>query len=301
MPVVAKRNLHEKITDGVIHGILILLALLCLLPLVNVLAVSFSSRAAAEAGKIKLWPVDFTLNSYRFIVTRSEFLEAFWITIQRVVIGTGINMFLVVLMGYALSKDSRKFRTRTVYSWFLFLTLLFNGGLIPTYMTVRFTGLIDKLWALILPTGVQVFNVILMLNFFRKLPSSLEDSAAIDGAGHFTILFRIYLPLSTAAIATLTLFCAVFHWNSWFDGMIYMNSPDRYPLQTYLRSMILRLQSILSNVGSADSEQWQFVQEVSDRTARSAQIFAGALPIILVYPFLQRYFVKGMVLGSVKG
>jgi putative aldouronate transport system permease protein len=245
--------------------------------------------------------VDFTLNSYRFIVTRSEFLEAFWITIQRVVIGTGINMFLVVLMGYALSKDSRKFRTRTVYSWFLFLTLLFNGGLIPTYMTVRFTGLIDKLWALILPTGVQVFNVILMLNFFRKLPSSLEDSAAIDGAGHFTILFRIYLPLSTAAIATLTLFCAVFHWNSWFDGMIYMNSPDRYPLQTYLRSMILRLQSILSNVGSADSEQWQFVQEVSDRTARSAQIFAGALPIILVYPFLQRYFVKGMVLGSVKG
>lgn len=289
----------QRISNVVIHVVLILSALVCLAPMINVLAVSFSSRAAADAGRVSFWPVGFSLSSYRFIITKSAFATAFLVSLQRVLLGTGLDMLLIVLVAYPLSKESTAFRMRTLYAWVFFVTLLFSGGLIPTYMTVRATGLIDSIWALILPVGVPVFNVVLMLNFFRTLPKELEDSAAIDGAGHFRILFRIYLPLSPAAIATLTLFTAVFHWNSWFDGMIYMNSPQNYPLQTYLQSMIIKMQTMLDQM-SRDSEMWQFVDEISDRTARAAQIFAGALPIILTYPFLQRYFIKGMVLGSVK-
>ena len=289
----------QKIAAIVIHVVLVVAALVCLAPMINVLAVSFSSRAAADAGLISFWPVQFTLSSYRFVVTESAFGRAFLVSIQRVLLGTGLDMLLIVLVAYPLSKESSAFRMRTVYAWFFFITLLFGGGLIPTYMTVRATHLIDTIWALVLPVGVPVFNVVLMLNFFRTLPKELEDSAAMDGAGHFRILFRIYLPLSPAALATLTLFTAVFHWNSWFDGMIYMNSPQKYPMQTYLQAMIMRMQTMLDQM-SRDSEMWLIADEISDRTARAAQIFAGALPIILTYPFLQRYFIKGMVLGSVK-
>jgi putative aldouronate transport system permease protein len=297
--MVMRASPGQKIADVIIHIVLIGAALLCLAPLVNVLAVSFSSRPAADAGFVTFWPVEFTLNSYQFIVTRSAFAKAFLVSLQRVLLGTGLDMLLIVLVAYPLSKESSSFKMRTVYAWVFFFTALFGGGLIPTYMTVRATGIIDSIWALVLPVGVPVFNVVLMLNFFRTLPRELEESAAMDGAGHVRILFRIFIPLSPAAIATITLFTAVFHWNSWFDGMIYMNSPQGYPLQTYLQATIMRLQSLL-NSATQDSEMQLIMDKISDRTARAAQIFAGALPIILAYPFLQRYFVKGMVLGSVK-
>ena len=163
-------------------------------------------------------------------------------------------------------------------------------------MLVYSIGLIDNLWVLILPGAVPVFNVILLLNFFRNLPKELEEAALVDGAGHFRILWQIFVPISKAALATLVLFSAVGHWNSWFDGMIYMNRPEHYPLQTYLQSVIvMRDLSLLSN------EEWKNLQLISDRTVKSAQIFMGAIPILAIYPFLQRYFVKGIVLGSVKG
>ena len=290
----------ERIIRVLIHVGLIFAAFLCLLPLINVLAISFSNRSAVDAGRVSLLPVGFTLSSYQFILGKSAFLVAFWISVKRVVLGTVINLALVVVIAYPLSKESSQFRMRTAYAWLFLITMLFNGGLIPTYMTVRMTGILDTIWALVLPGAVQVWFIILMLNFFRKLPKEIEESATVDGAGHFRILVGMYIPLSPAAIATITLFAAVTHWNAWFDGMIYMNVSEHWPLQTYLRSIIMKMQSQLEHT-TPDSEAWELLDKISDRTAIAAQIFIGMLPIVTIYPFLQRYFIRGIVLGSVKG
>ncbi|MBP1991052.1 carbohydrate ABC transporter permease [Paenibacillus eucommiae] len=278
------------------YTFLILLSFLCLFPLIHVLAISFSSSAAASAGLVKLWPVDFTLSSYRYILNKQEFIRSFGITMQRVVLGFTINMLMTIICAYPLSKETKDFKFRTYYAWYFIITILFGGGLIPWYMTVSETGLIDSIWALIIPGAVPVFSVILLLNFFRGLPKEIEESAFMDGAGHWVVLWRIYVPLSLPSLATVSLFTIVGHWNAWFDGLILMNFPENYPLSTYLQLMIIN-----SNPMKLDASNMQELAEISDRTTRASQIFLGALPILLVYPFLQKYFVKGIVLGSVKG
>lgn len=275
---------------------LIVLSLLCILPLVHVFALSLSSNAAATAGMVKLWPVEFSLKSYEFVLNRPEFVKSLAVTLERVGLGLPLNLLLTVVIAYPLSKESARFKPRTAYVWFFVFTMLFHGGLIPSYMTIRETGLLDTIWALILPGAVPVFNVVLLLNFFRGLPKELEEAAFMDGAGHFRTLWQIYVPLSTPALATIALFTTVGHWNSWFDGLIYMNSPERYPLQSYLQTVIAQRDMTL-----ASSTDLELLAEVSDRTVKAAQIFMGSLPILLVYPFLQRYFMKGIVMGSVKG
>lgn len=275
---------------------LLLAAMTCILPIIHIAALSFSSNAAASAGWVKLWPIEPNLNSYKYVFERAQFWRSFVITLQRVGLGVVINMLLTIMIAYPLSKESVRFKARTAYVWMFFFTALFNGGLIPGYMLVYSLGLIDSLWVLVLPGAVPVFNVILLLNFFRQLPQELEEAALVDGAGHFRILWQIYVPTSKAALATLVLFCAVGHWNSWFDGMIFMNRPEHYPLQTYLQSVI-----VMRDLSLSGAEEWKNLMQISDRTVKSAQIFMGALPILMVYPFLQRYFVKGIVLGSVKG
>jgi len=277
------------------HSFLILLSILCILPLINVIAISFSNSSAVTAGKVTFWPVQFSLSSYNYIMHSPAFLNSFLVTLERVAIGTVINMLLTILIAYPLSKDVRSFRLRTVYVWIFVFTMLFSGGLIPWYMTIRATGLLDTVWALILPGAVPIFNVILLLNFFRNLPKELEESAFIDGAGHWTALWKIYVPISLPAIATVVLFTIVGHWNSWFDGLILMNKVDNYPLSTYLQMTII--QADFSHLSQKDVSQ---LGVMSDRTNRAAQIVLGALPILMVYPFLQRFFVKGIVLGSVK-
>jgi putative aldouronate transport system permease protein len=272
-----------------------LIAFLCLLPLINVLAVSFSSSSAAAGGFVKLWPVDFTIASYKHALTKKEFLEALLVSIQRVVLGYGINMVITILIAYPLSKETTTLRARNVYAWFFIITMLFHGGLIPSYMTMKALGLLDTIWALVLPGAVHVFNMILLLNFFRNLPKEIEEAAYIDGAGHWKVLWSMYLPLSKPALATITLFTVVMHWNSWFDGLIYMNSPSNYPLQSYLQTIIVNPDS--STLSSTEL----YMSEVSDRTFKAAQVFLAALPILVFYPFLQKYFMKGLVMGSVKG
>ncbi|MFD0715401.1 carbohydrate ABC transporter permease [Paenibacillus sp. GCM10027626] len=281
----------------VCNGILLtLLSIACLLPLINVLAVSFSSAAAVEAGRVTFWPVEFTLRSYSYVAAKPEFVQSMWISLQRVLFGVAINMALTVLIAYPLSKEPVQFRFRTVYAWLFVFTMLFSGGLIPTYIVVKELGLIDTVWALVLPGAVPVFNVILLLNFFRSLPKEVLESSFIDGAGHWQTLWRMAMPLSLPAIATVTLFAIVGHWNEWFSGLIYMNDPERYPLASYLQTVIVRLDLTQIN----DATQAQFLSELNDRGLRAAQIFLGALPVLLVYPFLQRYFTTGIVLGSVK-
>ncbi|MFC3804191.1 carbohydrate ABC transporter permease [Cohnella sp. GCM10012308] len=278
------------------YTFLVALSLLCLLPLVQVLSISFSSSAAASAGLVKLFPVDFTLASYSYILQKQEFINSFGITLQRLILGFVTNMGLSLLCAYPLSKERKDLRIRSWYAWFFVFTILFSGGLIPTYMVISMTGLIDTLWALIIPSAVSVFNVILLLNFFRGLPQEVEESAFLDGAGHWTVLWKMYVPMSYPVLATVALFTMVFHWNSWFDGLIYMNFPKNYPLSTYLQLLVIN-----SNPMKMDPRNLAGILEISERTTRAAQIFLGALPILIVYPFLQRFFVKGIVLGSVKG
>lgn len=205
-------------------------------------------------------------------------------------------MLLTILVAYPLSKNTRIFPARKYYVWIFLITMLFQGGLIPWFLTIKFTGITDKIWALVLPGAVPIYNIILLLNFFRQLPKEMEEAAFIDGAGHWTTLWRIYVPTSTAALATITLFSVVGHWNSWFDGLILMNRAEHYPLQSYLQTIVI---SQNFQVMSADS--YKILKELSNKTITTAQIFIGAMPILMVYPFLQRYFTKGIVLGSVKG
>jgi len=271
------------------------LGVVCILPIVHVLAISFSSSNAAQAGYVKLWPVEATLASYEYVMKKKEFFESLLVTLKRVGIGLPVNMLLTVLIAYPLSKETKKFRMRTVYVWVFVITIMFSGGLIPLYMIIKYTGIMDSVWALVLPGAVPVFNVILLLNFFRNLPKELEEAAFIDGAGHWTTLWRIFIPLSLPSLATITLFATVGHWNSWFDGLIFMNSPTHYPLQSYLQTVVINRD--LSLVSSSDISS---LTQINDRTTKAAQIFLGSLPILLVYPFLQRFFMKGIVLGSVK-
>lgn len=271
-------------------------AVICILPILNVLAISFSSSQYASANAVSLWPKGFTLNAYEFVANKPEFIRSFFIAVKVTVVGTLINLLLALPAAYVLSRNERKFRWRTIYIWFFVVTMLFNGGLIPTYLTVKEAGLLNNFLALILPGAVQVFNVILLMNFFRNLPKEIDEASLVDGAGHWTNLLKIYAPLSKPALATITLFAIVGHWNSWFSGIIYLNNPNDYPLQSYLQTVIIK-----PDLSIISSNDLNLLSTVNERTSKAAQIFLATLPILLVYPFFQNYFMTGLVMGSVKG
>lgn len=273
---------------------LTIVAAVCIFPILHILALSFSSKAAVSAGAVVAWPIGFQLDAYKFVVDNPAFFTAFGVSVKRTVLGIVINMLITILTAYPISLGKKKFKARGFYVWFLLITMLFSGGLIPSYLVVYNTGLTDTIWSLIIPGAVPVFNVILLQNFFKELPGEISESAFIDGAGYWTVLIRILVPLSKPVIATLILFVAVGHWNSWFDGMIYQNSPANYPLQTYLKTIVVNINlKTVTNISS--------VMNVTTKNSQAAQIMVAMLPILVVYPFLQKYFTKGIILGSVKG
>ncbi|MCM3173480.1 MULTISPECIES: carbohydrate ABC transporter permease [Paenibacillus] len=274
---------------------LLLVAIMCIVPMIHVLAVSFSNKAAADANLVSLWPVGFSLEAYKKTMNNPIFLNSLWISLLRTVIGTAITLLITFLAAYPLSKENSEFKGRTIYSWIFVFSMIFNGGLVPFYMVIQKIGLMDSFWVLVLPGAVNTFLVILMLNFFRGIPKELEEAALMDGANHFRTLFSIFLPISMPSIATIALFSMVFHWNSWFDGLLYMNNAKDYPLATFMQTVIIKRD--MSTMAMNPKE----LETISQTTVRAAQIFIGSAPILIVYPFLQRFFVKGMTLGSVKG
>jgi len=286
----------EKVFSVFNYIILALTALICLLPFIHVLALSLSSNQAIMANRVKLWPVDFTVEPYQYVMGRKLFWQSFVVTLKRLSLGVTLNLLLIILTAYPLSKSALKFRFRTLYVWIFFFTMLFSGGLIPTYLLINNLKLMDTIWSLVLPGGLPIFNMILMLNFFRQIPEEIEDAAYIDGAGHWRILWLIFVPVSTPAIATITLLCLVNHWNSWFDGLIYMNKIENYPLQSYLQTIIMRF-----DFSKLTPTELKSLAKLNQRSIKAAQIWIACIPILMVYPFLQKYFVKGIVLGSVKG
>ena len=275
-----------------------IITITCLIPLINVLAISFSESSAIIANEVRLLPVDFTLDAYEYVMKNAKFWTAAGVSLKRVLLGVPISLVLTILAAYPLSKSETEFPARKYYVGIFMFAMVFNGGLIPTYYVIAKLKLIDTIWALVLPCAVNIFNVILVMNFFRGIPGELSESAILDGATHWTILTKIYLPLSKPSIATITLFSLVNHWNSWFDGLIYMNYTEHYPLQSYLQTIVT---STKDAIFEGDVTQIMKMMNLNSQNIKSAQIFISMLPLFIIYPFLQKYFTTGLTLGSVKG
>lgn len=296
-----KSSPSRKLFMAVDYVLLTAMSLICILPMVNLLAMSFSSKAAVAANEVTFWPIDFNTAAYTFILTNNQFVTSLGISIKRTILGVALNIILIIITAYPLSKSTKDFRARNIFSWFFVITILFNGGLIPNYLVVQWTGLMDSIFALIIPGALNVFNMLVVMNYMRSLPKELEEAAYIDGAGHVSTLFRVILPVCTPTLATVTLFAFVYHWNSWFDGMIYMNSTTRYPLQTYLQTVVINPEAFFRNVTNISQEMGTYLNLVNARTTNAAQMFLAMVPVLCVYPFLQKYFTTGLVMGSVKG
>ncbi|MGA2974304.1 MAG: carbohydrate ABC transporter permease [Spirochaetia bacterium] len=296
-----KESVPRKIFLVCNTAFLLIVALVCIAPFINLLAVSFSDKVAVASGEVTFFPVGLTLISYQFIAKTVKFFQSVLVSLERVAVGVPLNLLLIVLTAYPLSKLKKDFRARNVFSWFFVVTLLFNAGLIPTYMVVRYTGLMDKIWALVLPGALPVFSMLVVMNYLRSLPRELEEAAYLDGASHVQTLVRVILPVSMPTIATVTLFSFVAHWNSWFDGMIYMNKIQHYPLQTYLQTIVVNPEEFLRANTDLSGNLLKYLALVSARTTGAAQMFLAMIPILCIYPYLQKYFTTGLVMGSVKG
>ncbi|MDR9852192.1 carbohydrate ABC transporter permease [Paenibacillus sp. VCA1] len=271
---------------------LALVGCLMVFPLLHVLAKSFSSSKAINAGLVKLFPVDWTLVNYQVILSDSSIWRAFLVSVIITVGGTAINLILTASLAYPLSRP--EYTMRKVVLIFILITMIFQAPLIPNYLIIKNLHLLNTLWALIIPSAISAYNLFIMRSFFVGLPSELIDSARIDGAGELRTMWSVILPLSKPVMATMGLFYAVSHWNSYSTALYYINNRALYPLQMRLREIVLS-----NDLGQAGSLLEGF-NEVSPAGVQMAVIIVSVLPIIIVYPFLQKYFIKGMLIGSIK-
>ena len=296
--MIDNKSLGSRVRLSVIYLLVIILGLLCLMPLINIVAISFSGSAAVTANRVGLVPVDFTLMAYERILEDGQFWRSFAISVVRVLIALIINLLLVIPMAYAMTRSKDEFRFRDIYMNLLIFAMLFNGGMIPTYIVVKNLHLLNTIWALILPGAVPIFSVILMMNFFRGLPAALEEAAYIDGASPLQVLLKVVVPCSKPSIATIALFSIVGSWNDFFGGLIYIQKVEKYPIMTYIQSLSINLQELVN--GAANSSTLQNVSELSNRNLNAAKIVVAVIPLLMIYPFLQRYLIGGMVMGAVK-
>ncbi len=296
--MVQKKGIVSNMGKGAIYLIVFLLGVICLLPLLNIVAVSFSGSAAVAANRVGIFPVDFTVAAYEKILGDHQFWRSFGISVARVVLALLLNLILIMLMAYPLSKSKREFKGRNIYMDLLIFAMLFNGGMIPTYIVIKNLGLLNTIWALILPGAVPIFSVIMVMNFFMGVPKALEEAAVIDGATPLQVLTKVYLPCSKPVIATIALFSIVGSWNDFFSGLLYMTKVNNYPLQTYIQSLNVKLEDMLNAGGSISS--LVNIMEVSAQNLNAAKIVVSVIPLLLIYPLLQKYLITGIVVGSVK-
>ncbi|RTE09131.1 carbohydrate ABC transporter permease [Paenibacillus whitsoniae] len=283
----------EKVFSVINHLIFIALGLSTIFPFINLIAKSLSSEAAVVSGMVTVYPIDMQFGTYKYVASNDLFLHAFFVSVTVTVVGSLVALAMTTLAAYPLSKP--RLRGRKFFILVYLFTMLFSGGLIPTYLLMHKLHLINTMPVLILPFLINVYNMLIVKNYFESLPESLEESAKMDGASNLTILFRIMLPLSMPVLATIGLFYAVTFWNDYFTSLIYINSADLKPLQLYLKELF---------VTSTDTFMRTNVDaslNVSPQSIQAASIILATIPIIVVYPFLQKYFVKGVLVGSVKG
>jgi len=285
-----KQSLPYRIFSVVNTVVLGILAICCIIPFIHILAVSFSDMKSTTAGIVGLWPIGFNFESYTKALGDPAIWKAMGVTLGRMVLGTVYSMVLTISVAYPLSFEGRNFRGRKIYVAFFFVSMIFGGGIVPYYILIKDLHLMNSIWALVLGM-TPVGNVIILLNFYRQLPREMYEAARIDGASHFGIMTRVYLPLSLPSIATLSLMSLVGHWNEWFGGMIYMDE-EGYPLQTYLYASMQRISEFtdISDVSTAVSRQGII----------AAQTVFVILPVLFAFPLLQKYIKTGLVLGSVK-
>ncbi len=301
--MVEEKGFVDKLADVLIYLIVGIAALLCMVPFIYIISVSLSSARAINVGLVKLWPIETNIDNYGLLVRDQVFKNSFGISVLRVTLAVPLTLFFSAITAYPFSRDTLPMPGRTFYKIVLIFGMLFSGGLIPTFMAFKWLGLLNKLAVLILPGAFNVFFTILMINFFRGIPHEMSESAVLDGAGHFDILFRIFLPVSLPSLATIAVFTAVGHWNSWFDGVMFLRTPELWPLQSYLYQRVIQAtpHTIRSEIQSELARQAMQYSNATAEGMKAAMIVIASIPIILVYPFLQRYFVKGLTLGAIKG
>ena len=296
--MIDNKSFHSRVRITIIYIMVILLGLGCLFPLLNIVAISLSGSAAVSANKVGILPVDFTLIAYDKIVSDGQFWRSFMISVIRVFLALLLNLAVTVPMAYAMTKSKKEFRARNIYMNLLIFAMLFNGGMIPTYILVRNLGMLNSIWALVLPGALPIFNVILLMNFFLGIPKSLEEAALIDGASPFQVLLKIMIPCAKPCLATVSLFSIVGSWNDFFSGLIYMQKLEDYPIMTYIQSLNVDIQQLLKS--GASSSTLENVTELSNRNLNAAKIVVAVIPLLMIYPILQKYLITGMVMGSVK-
>lgn len=287
-------SLKNRLFDMLIYGFLLMFALICVLPFIHVIAASFATVEEVVSKTFILIPTTFSLDAYRYIFSTDIIYKSLLVSVFVTVIGTAVSMFLSSLMAYGLSR--RDLIGRQPLMFLVVFTMLFSGGMIPTFLVVKSLGLLDSYWALILPTAINAFNQIILKNFFQNIPSSLEESAKIDGCNDLGIFFKIVLPLSLPAIATISLFYAVTYWNTYMTAILYLNDSAKWPIQVLLRQIVIvssGMQGDMSEMGSGSPPP--------EQTIKMAVIVVATIPVLLVYPFIQKHFAKGALLGSVKG
>ena len=289
----------EKAGNVTIYIVLTILAFVTLYPFWNTLAISFNDGIDTTLGGITFWPRKYTMENYRAVLNDVMFIKALIVTVGRTVIGTIAAMFFTSIFAYGMSKKHLK--GRKVYMVISVITMYFGGGLIPTYLLIRSLGMINSYAAFVIPSLVGVYNMIILRTFFMGIPEEIEESAKLDGCNHIRIFFSIILPISGPAIATISLFTAVYFWNEWFNAGIFINSASKLPIQNYLLNVINssnyaeQMAKLTGGIGKFT------ITTVTSRSLQAATIMVATLPIIMVYPFVQKYFVKGVLVGSVKG
>lgn len=290
-----ERSISSIILDIVIYTSLFILVIITLYPVLNVFAVSFSSQNAYNTGTITIFPKEFTIESYKMILSAGVVPRSFKNSVIYTLIGTTVNLMLTASLAYALSR--RQLAFRKFYTILIMITMFFGGGLIPSFLLVKSLKLYNTMWALILPGAIGTWNLIVMRSFFEGIPHELEESAYLDGATDVTIFFRIILPLSKASMATIGLFYAVGHWNSWFNSLIYLKDNSKYPLPMILRQIVIQasVSDDLAKMGDTAG------QAINLDGIKYATLVCSILPMLLIYPFIQKYFVKGAMIGAVKG
>jgi putative aldouronate transport system permease protein len=296
--LVEERTLIDRIVDTVIWVVLGLLGLVCVLPVVHVIALSLSDRLSVSANAVTLWPIGIHLDNYRYLFRNSQFVNSLGVSAARLGLGVPTNLIVAVLTAYPLSLDHIRMPGRTAFKTALLFGMLFYGGLIPYYMALKSLGLIGNFLVLIIPGALNVFCTILVINYFRGLPVELIDAAMLDGASHWDILFRVFLPLSAPSLATVSLFMAVGHWNSWFDGLVFLDRAAQWPLQSLVYQQVT-MRSLQASSTAGVTQKMRLLNATTEGLG-VAMVVMATLPIMLVYPLLQRYFVSGLTLGAIK-
>lgn len=275
---------------------LAIVAVVVLYPLIFVLSASLSNPEYVISGDLWLWPKEFTVEAYEKVFQNPDIINGFINTLKYTFFGTLLNIVMTICAAYPLSR--RNLKGKGFIMAFMVFTMFFSGGLIPTYLLIRDLGMVNTFWVMIIPNAVAVWNIIIMRTFFQSIPYELEESAMIDGAGNFRILWSIVLPLSLPVMAVMVLFYAVGHWNSYFQALIYLQDQDKFPLQLILRQILIQGQA--DDMIQATSESF-LAQKLSVEGLKYAVLIVANLPMLMLYPFLQRYFVKGVMIGSLKG